>query len=113
MTKLYEEFIRTDISDLKPFDKQPKGEFTVVISEKKKEKKRVYTSTTPRANSASLCEKKKKKIVQFKTEVHSNLCKWNYVPDNEKDIKKHLMRKKLQGGSKKQYTEFEEKQQKF
>ena len=39
MTKLYEEFIRTDISDLKPFDKQPKGEFTVVISEKKKEKK--------------------------------------------------------------------------
>ena len=38
MTKLYEEFIRTDISDLKPFDKQPKGEFTVVISEKKKEK---------------------------------------------------------------------------
>jgi hypothetical protein len=57
-------------------------------------------------------EKKKKKIVQFKTEVHSNLCKWNYVPDNEKDIKKHLMRKKLQGGSKKQYTEFEEKQQK-
>ena len=33
MTKFYEEYIRTDISDLKPFDKQPKGELTIVISE--------------------------------------------------------------------------------
>ena len=33
MTKLYEEYIRTDINDLKPFDKQLKGELTIVISE--------------------------------------------------------------------------------
>ena len=33
MTKLYEEYIRTDINDLKPFEKQLKGEFTIVISE--------------------------------------------------------------------------------
>jgi len=35
MTKLYEEYIRTDINDLKPFDKQLKGELTIVISEMK------------------------------------------------------------------------------
>mgnify|MGYP003740728591 FL=1 len=33
MTKLYEEYIRTDINDLKPFEKQIKGELTIVISE--------------------------------------------------------------------------------
>ncbi len=33
MTKLYEEYIRTDINDLKPFDKQLKGELTIVVSE--------------------------------------------------------------------------------
>ena len=33
MTKLYEEYIRMDINDLKPFEKQLKGELTIVISE--------------------------------------------------------------------------------
>ena len=33
MTKLYEEYIRTDTNDLKPFEKQLKGELTIVISE--------------------------------------------------------------------------------
>ena len=33
MTKLYEEYIRTDINSLKPFEKQLKGELTIVISE--------------------------------------------------------------------------------
>jgi len=35
---LYEEFIRQNIDDLQPFVKEPKGELTVVISEKKKDK---------------------------------------------------------------------------
>lgn len=35
ISKLYEEFIRQNIDDLKPFVKEPKGELTVVISEKK------------------------------------------------------------------------------
>ena len=39
MSKLYEEFIRSEIDDLKPFDKDPKGELTIVISEKKNIKK--------------------------------------------------------------------------
>ena len=35
ISKLYEEFIRQNIDDLQPFVKEPKGELTVVISEKK------------------------------------------------------------------------------
>ena len=38
MTKFYEEFIRTDINLLKIFDKDLKGELTIVISEKKNNK---------------------------------------------------------------------------
>ena len=38
MTKFYEEYIRTDIDNLEPFKHDPKGELTVVISEKIKEK---------------------------------------------------------------------------
>ena len=33
MTKFFEEYIRADIDDLKPFQKIPKGELTLVISE--------------------------------------------------------------------------------
>jgi len=39
MTKFYEEYIRLDIDDLEPFKSDPKGELTIVISEKGKEKK--------------------------------------------------------------------------
>jgi len=35
ISKLYEEFIRKDIDDLELFDNTPKGELTIVISEKK------------------------------------------------------------------------------
>ena len=38
MTKFYEEYIRIDIDKLEPFDSDPKGELTIVISEKKKKK---------------------------------------------------------------------------
>jgi len=38
MTKFYEEFVRTDIDKLEPFKVDPKGELTIVISEKTKEK---------------------------------------------------------------------------
>ena len=34
MSKLYEEFIRLDIDELKLFEKNLKGELTIVISEK-------------------------------------------------------------------------------
>jgi 16S rRNA (cytidine1402-2'-O)-methyltransferase len=35
ITKIYEEFIRKNIDELELFEKEPKGELTVVISEKK------------------------------------------------------------------------------
>tara|TARA_B110000027_G_scaffold129425_1_gene150959 strand:- start:531 stop:1394 length:864 start_codon:yes stop_codon:yes gene_type:complete len=38
MTKFFEEYIRTDVDNLEPFKLDPKGEFTIVISEKRKEK---------------------------------------------------------------------------
>ena len=38
ISKLYEEFIRKDVDNLEPFTKEPKGELTVVISEKKIDK---------------------------------------------------------------------------
>ena len=39
MTKFYEEYIRVDIDDLEIFKNDPKGELTIVISEKLKEEK--------------------------------------------------------------------------
>ena len=38
MTKFYEEYIRSDIDNLEPFKVDPKGELTIVISEKLNEK---------------------------------------------------------------------------
>mgnify|MGYP001357586325 CR=1 FL=1 len=38
MTKFYEEYIRKDIDDLEPFKDNPKGELTMVISEKLRKK---------------------------------------------------------------------------
>jgi 16S rRNA (cytidine1402-2'-O)-methyltransferase len=38
ISKIYEEYIRKDIDDLELFKKTPKGELTVVISEKKNDK---------------------------------------------------------------------------
>jgi len=38
MTKFYEEYIRTDVDTLEPFKSDPKGELTIVVSEKVKEK---------------------------------------------------------------------------
>ena len=35
ITKLYEEFLRINVDELEGFQKEPKGELTVVISEKK------------------------------------------------------------------------------
>ena len=52
MTKFYEEYIRISVDKLEPFKSDPKGELTIVISEKKKEKK----------SSITLSESDKKKI---------------------------------------------------
>ena len=38
ISKVYEEFIRKNVKDIEPFKEQPKGELTIVISEKKEDK---------------------------------------------------------------------------
>ena len=53
MTKLYEEYIRVDVNNLEPFASNPKGELTVVISERKKEK-----------NSSIILKESDKKIIK-------------------------------------------------
>ena len=53
MTKFYEEYIRTDVETLEPFKESPKGELTIVISEKGKKK-----------NSSIILKESDKKIIQ-------------------------------------------------
>ena len=43
MSKFYEEYTRCDVDELKLYDKEPKGELTIVISEKKVEKNATHT----------------------------------------------------------------------
>ena len=43
MSKFYEEYTRCDVDELKLYDKEPKGELTIVISEKKVDKKATHT----------------------------------------------------------------------
>jgi len=38
ISKLFEEYIRKNVNELEPFSKEPKGELTLVISEKKEDK---------------------------------------------------------------------------
>ena len=40
MSKFYEEYIRCKVNELKLFDRDPKGEITIVISQKENIKKR-------------------------------------------------------------------------
>jgi 16S rRNA (cytidine1402-2'-O)-methyltransferase len=53
MTKFYEEYIRLNIDDLEPFKRDLKGELTIVVSEKLKEK-----------NSSIILKESDKKIIQ-------------------------------------------------
>jgi 16S rRNA (cytidine1402-2'-O)-methyltransferase len=53
MTKFYEEYIRSTVDDLEPFKSDPKGELTVIISEKTIEK-----------NSSVILKESDKSIIQ-------------------------------------------------
>ena len=53
MTKFYEEYIRIDVDELEPFKSDPKGELTIVISERFKEK-----------NSSKVLKESDKKNIQ-------------------------------------------------
>ena len=78
ISKLYEEYFRTNIDDLEIFTNEPKGEFTIVISENKLEKN----------SSQNLSESDKKIIVQmiknFSTKEITNFINENRsVPKKE------------------------------
>ena len=67
MSKFYEEFIRSDIDKLQPFDKEPKGELTIVISEKNNDKKASHKlSESDKVNIKKMINKLSiKEIISF------------------------------------------------
>ena len=58
ISKFYEEYIRCEINELKIFDKEPKGELTIVLSEKKNNKKNSqYLSESDKLNISKMINK--------------------------------------------------------
>ena len=58
ISKYYEEFIRSNLEELQKFKKEPKGEITIVISEKKFEKKTSQTlSESDKRNIKTMMDK--------------------------------------------------------
>ena len=90
MTKFYEEYIRTDIDNLEPFNSDPKGELTIVISEKSKEKNlSIVLSESDKKNIQILIKKLSIKDITNLISQNSNVPKkeiYNYCLElkNEK-----------------------------
>jgi len=79
ISKLYEEFVRKDIDDLKPFTKEPKGELTVVISEKKVDK-----------NSSQVLSESDKSIISKMVDIFSVKEITNFINQNRNISKKEI-----------------------
>ena len=79
ISKLYEEFVRKDIDDLKPFIKEPKGELTVVISEKKIDK-----------NSSQVLSESDKSIINKMIDIFSVKEITNFINQNRDISKKEI-----------------------
>ena len=84
ITKMYEEFIRKDVDDLKLFEKDLKGELTVVISEKKMNRNI--------SNKLSESDKNviKKMINKFSTKEITNILRQN-TNVSKKEIYKYCL----------------------
>ena len=82
MTKFYEEYIRTNIDNLEPFEFDPKGELTIIISEKIKEKKiSIVLSESDKKNIKMLIKKLSIKDITDLISQNSNVAKkeiYNY-----------------------------------
>jgi len=82
MTKFYEEYIRTNIDNLESFEFDPKGELTIVISEKIKEKKiSIVLSESDKKNIKMLIKKLSIKDITDLISQNSNVPKkeiYNY-----------------------------------
>ena len=79
ISKLYEEFIRKDIDELKPFTKEPKGELTVVISEKKIDK-----------NTSQALSESDKNIINKMVDILSVKEITNFINQNRDISKKEI-----------------------
>ena len=79
ISKLYEEFIRKDIDELKPFIKEPKGELTVVISEKKIDK-----------NTSQALSESDKSIISKMVDIFSVKEITNFINQNRDISKKEI-----------------------
>ena len=77
MTKFYEEYIRTDIDDLEPFVSDPKGELTIVISEKNKKDLSIVLNESDKKNIQMLIKKLSIK------DITDLLCQNSNVPKKE------------------------------
>ena len=82
MTKFYEEFTRTDIDKLEPFKSDPKGELTIVISEKIKERNSSITlKESDKKNIQKMIKKLSIKDITYLISQNSNVPKkeiYNY-----------------------------------
>ena len=79
ISKLYEEFVRKDIDDLEPFIKEPKGELTVVISEKKIDK-----------NSSQVLSESDKSVINKMIDIFSVKEITNFINQNRDISKKEI-----------------------
>jgi 16S rRNA (cytidine1402-2'-O)-methyltransferase len=79
ISKLYEEFVRKDIDELKPFTKEPKGELTVVISEKKIDK-----------NTSQVLSESDKSIINKMIDIFSVKEITNFINQNRDISKKEI-----------------------
>ena len=81
MTKFYEEYIRTDIVNLKEFTSEPKGELTVVISEKIQKKISIELKESDKKNIKKLINKLSIKDITNLISENNNVSKkeiYNY-----------------------------------
>ena len=79
ISKLYEEFVRKDIDELKPFIKEPRGELTVVISEKKIDK-----------NTSQALSESDKSIINKMIDIFSVKEITNFINQNRDISKKEI-----------------------
>ena len=79
ISKFYEEFVRKDIDDLEPFIKEPKGELTIVISEKKIDK-----------NTSQALSESDKSIINKMIDIFSVKEITNFINQNRDISKKEI-----------------------
>ena len=81
MTKFYEEFIRINIDKLEPFKSDPKGELTIVISEKIKKNSSITLKESDKRNIQKMIKKLSIKDITDLISQNSNVPKkeiYNY-----------------------------------